>query len=348
MMEEQNKRSSRELETDSFVENERKKVKNGLLTDDNNVQELDYILKSVRGLLAVIVEIWGSCKEQAAISATLPKPSDRTKSNIKMKREIYEKVKVVKEYGKIIISSEKKLEVHDFGRPPPIPHNLTDLISYHPNDEDILPDYDSYLSKSTILCDEVLLPFLIELRKHLQDVQVFLGTIEAWLLKPSIQEIFLNELFDIDIEKVRTVDGIHYNARISKSTKNKNALCIRCFKTLSNHNMGGRRHIHICGDYARASFHDPLSKVLYSRHCLMFDDGGKINVEFNLSFDESKDKLKALFQYLKMYHGESYTVLVPKRKPPDESDSSSDFSSSSSSDSDSSSGSSSDSSSDSD
>lgn len=186
------KRYSDEVDTDEFLNSRRKKILAKILTDEKNIQDLDYVLKAVRALLNINNDIWNKCK---AFSVSQDTKSEKI-NFIVMRRVIYEDVKVKKFGRTLIVTSRKKLNLRDFGKLPSVPKKMTDLIYIHPNEANIFPDYNAYLDRSTILCKELLIPFLVAFQEHLKDIQVYLGEIESWLIQSERVTKYLNDLFD--------------------------------------------------------------------------------------------------------------------------------------------------------
>lgn len=58
-----------------------------------------------------------------------------------------------------------------------------------------LIDYESLLERSLVLNSTTLQPFLLELKKHLETVQVLLGKIDAWLMEMQTVHLFLESTF---------------------------------------------------------------------------------------------------------------------------------------------------------
>mmetsp|Transcript_3952 Transcript_3952/g.6079 ORF Transcript_3952/g.6079 Transcript_3952/m.6079 type:complete len:163 (-) Transcript_3952:97-585(-) len=79
--------------------------------------------------------------------------------------------------------------------PTSIPPELTNILSYKKHKGELLPDYDHFLETSLLLCEDVLIPFLLKLKTHLEEIQVFLGIIESWLMESAGCINFIEEVF---------------------------------------------------------------------------------------------------------------------------------------------------------
>jgi len=176
---------------DDFLESGRKKARTSLSTDDNHIEDLEYILKSVKALVKIINEKWDNCDEHLTSNENCETP-------LSFERVLFKEAKVEKKGRNLIISTQKVSDAKDFGSLPAVPEDLSNLVCFGPpeSESDILPDYNRYLEKSSILCEDVLLPFLTSFQEHLKEIQVFLGKIEEWLLEPEVAGSFLEKTFD--------------------------------------------------------------------------------------------------------------------------------------------------------
>lgn len=160
-------------------------------------------------------------------------------------------------------------------------------------------NYSSYLDISIILCDEVLLPFLVAFLKHLQEMQVYLGKIETWLSESESRVKFLNDLFENENAKNDGIDEKQLkNNRCCESSYWGEKICVRCFKPCEKHTLNQNRTKHLCKDGEHGIFFDPPATTLYESTNLK--DDGKIDMVFDLSTDVGKKKLQAMFSFLKI------------------------------------------------
>ena len=78
-----------------------------------------------------------------------------------------------------------------------LPAGLNDLfvVKYQAAQYHAFIDYDAFFKTAIMLHDDVLEPFLVKLKQHLESIQVCLGEIESWLLEPKANIQFLEETF---------------------------------------------------------------------------------------------------------------------------------------------------------
>jgi hypothetical protein len=86
-----------------------------------------------------------------------------------------------------------------------LPAGLNDLfvVKYQAAPYHDFIDYDDFFKTAIMLHDDVLEPFLVKLKQHLESIQVCLGEIESWLLEPKSNIQFLEETFGKKLERVQ-------------------------------------------------------------------------------------------------------------------------------------------------
>ena len=84
-----------------FLESGRKKVKTRLstTTDNQQIEDLEYMLKSVKALVKIIDEIWDNCEEHLT-------SSENCESPLTFQREVFEEAKVEKKGRNLTITTQ--------------------------------------------------------------------------------------------------------------------------------------------------------------------------------------------------------------------------------------------------
>ena len=112
------------------------------------------------------------------------------------------KVEKCPKYGSVDFTTAESPEYKTFASQPLIPANLTNTVpqgSCHKESQPF-PDYDAYFMTAVLLQNDVLASFLQTLQPHLEDIQVWLGAIESWILESQSIVDFLNNLFEENLE----------------------------------------------------------------------------------------------------------------------------------------------------
>mmetsp|Transcript_14447 Transcript_14447/g.20353 ORF Transcript_14447/g.20353 Transcript_14447/m.20353 type:complete len:160 (+) Transcript_14447:500-979(+) len=157
--------------------------------------------------------------------------------------------------------------------PTSIPPELTNILSYKKHKGELLPDYDHFLETSLLLCEDVLIPFLLKLKTHLEEIQVFLGIIESWLMESAGCNNFVKEVFKKPLK--------------TKAISEDDAICRNCCEVLKYHDFRE------CG--TRYSFYlSPDSKIVL-KSCKA---KGKHEDTFNLMEEKDREKLKIFLKFV--------------------------------------------------
>ncbi len=99
----------------------------------------------------------------------------------------------------IIFKTTPRRETKRFGVPAPVPAEIAEIIVVKPGFAG-LPDYDLLFERSLLLQNDVLKPFLLILRGHLEKIQAFYNEIDVWIREPRSDRHFLEQTFGIDFD----------------------------------------------------------------------------------------------------------------------------------------------------
>ena len=98
-------------------------------------------------------------------------------------------------------------------------------------------DYNAFFETAIMLHDDVLEPFLVKLKRHLESIQVCLGEIESWLLESKDNIQFLDKIFGTELESSpRYADFTTKSSNDDSIRKcNEGIFCLRCKNQFSSH-----------------------------------------------------------------------------------------------------------------
>lgn len=218
--------------------------------DNGDDLDMDHLFLTTRALIVTNQEIWDRC--QGSKVKGLPPPSvvgymfrrvSYTQVNVETSREIYNAV-AHEDMHNIELIAIPKIEGKEFGPPASPPASLTQLISAPKCADGDLPDYTQYLEKAMTLHDEVLRPFLARLKDHLETVQVYLGSIDVWLMDAASCISYLEETFKGDGVKIEIPQpfelgdygGCPPNCKVRHPRASK---CLYCGEEFSEHDGHG-------------------------------------------------------------------------------------------------------------
>jgi len=190
------------------------------LHGQEQTKDLEFLVGAVRGIITTNKEIWERCKYHvthtraqarsmytcpSAILARVAIASDKKFiGQVDMVKLSYHKVHAKKcpRYGSVNITTTKSTEYKTFASPPLIPASLTNTVPQTSCQEGSqpFPDYDAFFMAAVLLQNDVLASFLQTLQTHLEEIQVWLGAIESWILESQSIVDFLNNLFEKNLE----------------------------------------------------------------------------------------------------------------------------------------------------
>lgn len=182
--------------TEEFMQHVRneanKKLERGVPLKDR-LDDVDHAVKTTRALMSANKEIWERCSSGE---------SSPENEKLIFKRVGFTKVQVKtisQQYSQtntLSFEAIPELTMKDFGKPPAVPEQLTAIINPTLDNNGIFTDYEKYLETALLLNEDTLLPFLSGLKKHLEDVQIFLGDVDGWLMSSSFCSDFIMETFE--------------------------------------------------------------------------------------------------------------------------------------------------------
>lgn len=228
-------------------------IQNENCNDDN--MELERMIETTKALLTVNKEIWDRCRPhhiQTASQIRLSnssgesrayhqgdnkRPAKRTRRKgvtigpMDFLRTGFDRVFVAtrgyeqdqsgqsNEYNSISISALATRTVHSFDALPPIPQPLASIVAVS---ESGISGLNGFFEAALLLDDDILLPFLVILKHHFQELHVLLGKIEAWLTEIQVCQNFLMNEFGADPSSLIIKDEEEIDH--PKNTK----FCVRC------------------------------------------------------------------------------------------------------------------------
>lgn len=161
--------------------------------------DIEQNVREIRALLKINAEIFGRCMESVV----------EVKDHLTFTRSDFSKVTVRPSYShedmtELITVQERTKKSFSMKPLSELPIGLKDLfeLKYKPiryklssPNIDSFIDYDAFFKTAIMLHDDVLEPFLVRLKQHLDLIQVCLGETESWLREPKNNIQFLEETF---------------------------------------------------------------------------------------------------------------------------------------------------------
>jgi hypothetical protein len=150
-------------------------------TDDG--VELNQIFHATQAQIASNQETWDRCRR--VVSA--PSSDTMTFTRFGGFPKVSAVMRSAEHPSSLILQFEIPAEysTKEFGFPDPLPKDLQNMLVFAVREDDVFPDYKRLLEASTLLLQHnLLIPFLVKLKAHLDHMQVYLARIEAWIVEP--------------------------------------------------------------------------------------------------------------------------------------------------------------------
>jgi len=163
---------------------------------------VDLLITQCHALIITNQEIWERCKP---FNCTTNTSADSQQEKYTFYGIGYVNIKASSSlHVKDCVTFESTLEVtkSSFKIPISLPKRLECFVSparCQPAKNDIIPDYELFLRRSMLLVDEVLIGFLLKFKTFLEDQQIALGKVDAWLLQADEDALFLQNQFNVNI-----------------------------------------------------------------------------------------------------------------------------------------------------
>eukprot|EP00584_Thalassiosira_punctigera_P014447 CAMPEP_0172568326 /NCGR_PEP_ID=MMETSP1067-20121228/119535_1 /TAXON_ID=265564 ORGANISM="Thalassiosira punctigera, Strain Tpunct2005C2" /NCGR_SAMPLE_ID=MMETSP1067 /ASSEMBLY_ACC=CAM_ASM_000444 /LENGTH=302 /DNA_ID=CAMNT_0013359901 /DNA_START=37 /DNA_END=945 /DNA_ORIENTATION=+ len=167
--------------------------------------DIAQIIREVRAILAVNAEILDRCVPHLH---SLETKKGSTSATFEV-RGRYDAVTVITVKGETHFLTRERYSYEKFCIDPllTLPDCLEDIISVKYKEVGHLSvncvDFDTFFQNSLSLHDEVLGPFIANLKDHLENIQVCLGEIDGWIMGGDSNAKFLERVFDMKLSKLR-------------------------------------------------------------------------------------------------------------------------------------------------
>lgn len=173
-----------------------------------------------------------------------------------------------------------------------------------------LIDYELFFERSLgALHQDVLVPFLVKLKDHLETIQVCLGEVEDWLLDSQSNMEFLEATFGVKLEKGGEDAEVYMSNNSSAFVDGTdrclaNEACVHCNSLFNWHQC-----VFMNGYYYRRCLNPPNTTTngdglrrfySYPRHQLLkeCEFGGRVEAVFDISQASEQDRLIKLLDFI--------------------------------------------------
>ncbi|CAJ1952889.1 unnamed protein product [Cylindrotheca closterium] len=248
-------------------------------------------MRAIRAILTTNNEIWDRCKGSITVQ-----PSATHKSATFTRYEYnFAKALKVTEDGSLQVKTEAERSDLEFdlsllgGLPDEISLLSPPFLKDDDGNQTVFVDYEAYFEKTSILHDSVIGPFLVELKTHLENVQVCLGEIDSWLMFPQDTTSFLESVFKVALE-TPTEEHIE---KCSFSSSHPKRTC-RCHYAYSRHSTSQRCPLKPRQKFKCGGCKDNKVACLGTFHSLP----GMFDTEFDLTNDLHRRRLQHFVAFM--------------------------------------------------
>jgi hypothetical protein len=282
------------MDTDEFTEHVRSKINKQLehsITSSNRMHDLDLAVKTARAIISSNKEIWQRCVE------SICGPND---NKLVFKRASYTKVEV-KTAGPSYYASLRTLSFlafpeftqKDFGMPKALPEQLSNIIAPTLDEKGIFADYEKYLETLILLNEDTQLACLCILKKHLEDIQIFLGEIDGWLMAGSFCVDFIVNTFEIDRSAIKPPEASRCQGD-NCGADHRRLVCWNCGQTS---NCKETKYSARCLSNSQSPY---SHSYLHPAHVTLktCSTEGDHNHTFDITQEAHQDKLKKFLEFV--------------------------------------------------
>jgi hypothetical protein len=270
--------------------------------------DIEQNVREVRALLKINAEIFGRCMENQLD----PYYDTEVVEHYTFARYDFSKVSVHQhpsdeDRTELITEQQRSLKAFCLKSLCELPAGLNDLfvVKYQAAPYQAFVDYDALFKTAIVLHDDVLEPFLVKLKQHLESIQVCLGEIESWLLEPKSNIQFLDKTFGTKLKNLPETPLINdYTCShadpwnyIHSGGMPSTSVCARCFNKIGAHTASCHSfqfYKFICSDgkgYFKTG--QPSCQVLK-----VYKQSGKFETEFNIASTNDQNKLKKFIEFI--------------------------------------------------
>lgn len=281
-----------------FVTHVRDKAQKRFVSRRKNIiYDIEQNVREIRALLNINSEIFGRVMD-AASNYSSGKSATLTRYG-------FDVVKVRQSGRKTEFITEAAVseKVFRIGALLQLPADLTGVlvVQYQAAPFGNFIDYNAFFRSALMLHDNILEPFLVKLKDHVESIHVLLGEMESWLLESQRKIEFIESTFDKKLE-APSADNLHVEEALDcncPGTHPTYDLCRRCGQQFNTHTF------YVYGETIRYCTHGAFSRFSCKKKTspkeyilAKYNDAGKFEKTFQISTESEQAKLKKFLDYM--------------------------------------------------
>ena len=263
----------------------------------NVIYDIEQNVREIRALLNINAEIFGRVMESAS--------NYSSGNSVTLTRYGFDVVKVRQSGGSTEFITEAAVSTNAFDVDLllNLPNDLTGVlvVQYQAAPFGNFIDYNAFFRSALMLHDDILEPFLVKLKDHIESIHVLLGEMEAWLLESQRKIEFIESTFgmkleaptadNLHMEEMRDCPGGHFHGSYDMCS---------CKSYFRNHTYDSSSGKHICPGYrSNEGRRFMCNQTVPKTHVLKkYDDAGKFEKTFQITTENDQTKLKKCLEYM--------------------------------------------------
>ena len=254
--------------------------------------DIEQNVREIRALLNINAEIFGRVINSA---------SDYTSgTSVMLTRYGYDVVKVRQngastEFITEAVCSQDTFVINSLSN---LPADLNSVlvVQYQAAPFSNFIDYNAFFRSALMLHDDILEPFLVKLKDHVETIHVLLGEMESWLLESQRKIEFIESTFDKKVG-APSADDLYDEEVSDCNCPTGHSYCLRCGVFFQNHDIVAGNYTCTYGVYAGKRFQ--CKKNVLKLHILKtYTEAGKFEKTFQIATESDQTKLKKFLDYM--------------------------------------------------
>jgi hypothetical protein len=267
---------------------------------NNIIYDIEQNVREIRALLSINAEIFGRVMDSASYY--------RRGQSATLTRYGYDVVKVRQrgastEFITEAACSEEKFSINSLLQLPASLNNVL-VVQYQAAPFSNFIDYNAFFRSALMLHDDILEPFLVKLKDHVESIHVLLGEMESWLLESQRRMEFIESTFDTKLgtpspDDLDVCEVSDCDCPFSHSYYD---VCLRCDQKVSVHSRDATSGNYLCTHYSYDGQRFMCRKddvVFPKQHILKtYTEAGKFEKTFQIATESDQAKLMKFLDYM--------------------------------------------------
>jgi len=276
-----------------FVTHIREKAQKRFASRRKNVNyDIEQNVREIRALLNINAEIFGRVIDSAS--------NYSSGESVTLTRYGFDAVKVRQsgestEFITEPVCSEDTFPINALLH---LPDNLNGVlvVQYQAAPFNNFIDYNAFFRSALMLHDDILEPFLVKLKDHVESIHVLLGEMESWLLESQRKIEFIETTFGTKLETPSPDQEV---SDCNCPSGHGFTRCLRCSEKFYHHTRDTISGHRLCCQFNYPGHKFRCKKRVPKIHILKkYDHDGKFEKTFQITTESEQAKLKKCLEYM--------------------------------------------------